>query len=256
MRTRLRRNAGDGARAREGRDDGDDGDGDGDGEEDGDERERARERARRAVHARTYDAMDRDFACELAEMSHARAKRASGDEWFYGELTYDDGARVARRLARVECDEKAEREFVDLGSGLGKMVTCAALTGVFARARGIELLPELHERATAALETYRASVDRAIAPCDVELVLGNLLTFDVSKADVIYIHATCFTPGLLNATATKLASECKAGARVLIVSKQLPEGWVFAPFDGGYVALAQPQTHWKLDGWMYEVRRS
>jgi hypothetical protein len=81
------------------------------------------------------------------------------------------------------------------------------------------------------------------------------LTFDVSNADVIYIHATCFTPELLHATAMKLANECKSGTRVLIMSKQLPEGWVFEAFDGGYMALAQPQTHWKLDCWMYEVRR-
>jgi len=221
------------------------------------------------VYDATYAMRDRDYALDIAERSHATRARAAGDEWFYGELAYGDARRVLRRAARVvgwdDESDGAEStstastagEFVDLGSGMGKMVTCAALTGLFARSRGVELLPELHDEASAALETFYERVRDAgmSVECSISLSLGNLLTFDVSNADVIYIHATCFTPELLHATAMKLANECKSGTRVLIMSKQLPEGWVFEAFDGGYMALAQPQTHWKLDCWMYEVRR-
>ena len=123
-------------------------------------------------------------------------------------------------------------------------------------------MTELHEAATTAKAAYDdalargdgETIERARA-CEVTLEEGDLLRFDVSNADVVYIHATCFTPELLNATALKLASELKTGARVMIMSKQLPEGWVFKPFDGGYAALAQPQSKWKLDCFLYEISR-
>ena len=47
--------------------------------------------------------------------------------------------------------------------------------------------------------------------CEVTLDEGDLLNYDVSSADVVYIHATCFTPQLLSALALKLASELKTG---------------------------------------------
>lgn len=170
---------------------------------------------------------------------------------------------AARDALRRACPNAGEgREFVDLGSGLGKMVIVAALSGLFERARGVELLTELHEAATSA----RAAFDDALArgdgevieaarACEVTLDEGDLLNYDVSSADVVYIHATCFTPQLLSALALKLASELKTGARVMIMSKQFPEGWVFKPFDGGYAALAQPQSKWKLDCFLYEISR-
>lgn len=170
---------------------------------------------------------------------------------------------AARDALRRVCPNAGEgREFVDLGSGLGKMVIVAALSGLFERARGVELLTELHEAATSA----RAAFDDALArgdgevieaarACEVTLDEGDLLNYDVSSADVVYIHATCFTPQLLSALALKLASELKTGARVMIMSKQFPEGWVFKPFDGGYAALAQPQSKWKLDCFLYEISR-
>jgi hypothetical protein len=137
---------------------------------------------------------------------------------------------------------------------MGKMCVAAALTGMFARSRGVELLPELHEEASRCVEVFRRRADETSAVgCAIELRLGNLLEFDISDADVVYIHATCFSPALLDATAHKLARECKNGTRVAIMSKQLPEGWVFQPFDGGYVAVSQPQSKWKLDCFLYEI---
>lgn len=152
------------------------------------------------------------------------------------------------------------------------MVVAAALSGRFSRARGVELLRELHVEATEGLRAYERALEEEVGGsgsgdddggddkdlatarrCEVTLEEGNLLTFDVSTADVVYIHATCFTPGLLDATGMKLAQEMKPGARVIIMSKQFPEEWVFRPFDGGYAAVAQPQSKWKLDCFLYEI---
>ncbi|OUS43624.1 hypothetical protein BE221DRAFT_194555 [Ostreococcus tauri] len=136
------------------------------------------------------------------------------------------------------------------------MCVVAALTGAYARARGVEILRELHEAAMVAVERYEAARgEMGDATGDVSVELGDLLECDVSDADVVFVHATCFTPELLGATATKLARELKNGARVALVSKQFPEGWVFAKFDTGYRALAQPQSAWKLDCFLYEIVR-
>jgi len=213
----------------------------------------------RAVYDATYDALGLDRDAGLAIAERADRAKTREDEWFYGELEF---AAARDALRRVCPNAEERREFVDLGSGLGKMVIVAALSGLFERARGVELLTELHEAATRA----RAAFDDALArgdgdviegarACEVTLDEGDLLNYDVSSADVVYIHATCFTPQLLSALALKLASELKTGARVMIMSKQFPEGWVFKPFDGGYAALAQPQSKWKLDCFLYEISR-
>jgi len=232
---------------------------------------RARDGARvlatraREAYETTFASCDRDAALALAERSMDRA-RVRGDEWFYGELEFDAARDALRRCAAA----RDGLTFVDLGSGVGKMCVAAALTGAYARARGVEILGELHAAASDAVERLEGAIDAALEAgaegedaealrrakaCEVTVDLGDLLNFDVSDADVVYIHATCFTPELLLATATKLANEMKTGARVMLMSKQFPEGWVFKPFDGGYVALAQPQSQWKLDCFLYEIAR-
>ena len=205
-----------------------------------------------------FEGVDRDAALDIAEASHAAApERTRGDEWFYGELEYDAATALLRRCAPPRTASgtgNGEVEFVDLGSGMGKMCVAAALTGVFDRSRGVELLPELHVAARRALDAFEAvKAETAGKDCEITLVEGNLLAFDVSRADVVYIHATCFTPELLDATGRKLAAECRNGTRVMIMSKQFPEGWVFQPYDGGYAAVAQPQSKWKLDCFLYEI---
>jgi len=217
----------------------------------------------RRVFDRAFEGRDRDHGLAVAESAASR-ELTHGDEWFYGELEFD----AARALLRRCAPKGHDGEFVDLGSGLGKMVVAAALSGKFSRARGVELLPELHVEATEGLRAYERALEEEVGGngdgdderdvatarrCEVMLEEGNLLTFDVSTADVVYIHATCFTPGLLDATGMKLAQEMKPGARVIIMSKQFPEGWVFRPFDGGYAAVAQPQSKWKLDCFLYEI---
>jgi len=223
--------------------------------------------ATRRVFERAFEGRDRDHGLAVAESAESRAL-ANGDEWFYGELEFD----AARALLRRCAPNGESGEFVDLGSGLGKMVVAAALSGRFSRARGVELLRELHVEATEGLRAYERALGEEVGGsgsgdddggdvkdlatarrCEVTLEEGNLLTFDVSTADVVYIHATCFTPGLLDATGMKLAQEMRPGARVIIMSKQFPEEWVFRPFDGGYAAVAQPQSKWKLDCFLYEI---
>ena len=93
----------------------------------------------------------------MAESAESRAL-ANGDEWFYGELEFD----AARALLRRCAPNGESGEFVDLGSGLGKMVVAAALSGRFSRARGVELLRELHVEATEGLRAYERALEEEV----------------------------------------------------------------------------------------------
>ena len=98
--------------------------------------------------------MDRDVGLEIAEKSHKDAPRVPGDGWFYGELSWE-GMYDLISLAQPEEGDV----FLDMGSGLGKMVLSTAMTRCFKECRGVEILPELAQKASAALERLAQELD-------------------------------------------------------------------------------------------------
>ena len=198
------------------------------------------------IYEDAFDGMDRDFGSDLAELSHKTTPRLSGDAWFYGELDLKGAWDLLKMVS-------PSGVFVDLGSGLGKIVIAAALLDVFDECRGVEILPELHAEATVA--TRRAQTDPRAHLSPISLSCGDMLATDISDADVVYVFATCFPPDLMTALETKLQSEMKRGARLCLVSKQLSEGAAaaFVPWDVPYVSVPQAHTKWNLD--CYLLRR-
>ena len=97
-----------------------------------------------SLHEHAFKGLDRDAALEIAEQSHKANPRVPGIGYFYGELSWS-GAYDLVGLA----DPREGDVFVDLGSGLGKMVLSAAMTRPFKECRGVEILPELHAKASA-----------------------------------------------------------------------------------------------------------
>ena len=70
-----------------------------------------------SLHEHAFKGLDRDAALEIAEQSHKTNPRVPGIGYFYGELSWS-GAYDLVGLA----DPREGDVFVDLGSGLGKMV--------------------------------------------------------------------------------------------------------------------------------------
>ena len=142
--------------------------------------------------------------------------------------------------------------FVDMGSGLGKMVISTAMTRPFRECRGVEILPELHDKATTALDRLRTAMgeDAFSSLPPVRLVCGDMFAMDITDADVVYCFATCLSKEVLQSLIWKLEAELRPGARLVIISKMI-ESPFFEPWKGGYVSVEQAHTKWNLDAWLY-----
>ena len=201
------------------------------------------------LYEHAYEGVDRDAALEIAEQSHKNQARVPGIGYFYGELSWSGAWDVVGLANPKEGDV-----FIDMGSGVGKMVLAAAMTRGFKECRGVEILPELHEKATMARAKLRDAVgDEAFAMLPpTTLELGDMLAADVSDADIVYCFATCFSPEVTGALAAKLEAEMKSGARLILVSKQI-ESDAFVPLGehGGYVSVEQSHSKWNLDCYIY-----
>lgn len=140
-------------------------------------------------------------------------------------------------------------EFVDLGSGTGKMLAAAALLGNFKRCVGIELVPALHEEAVNLMgdsdtcvwkDAIRPSLCPVRAGCTkMHPLCGDLTRIDWTRPDstggtkdsqvsFVYACSTMFTPNLMQAIAARAGSLAR-GAIVVTLTKplftddQLPE---------------------------------
>ena len=129
----------------------------------------------RSLYEHAYEGLDRDVGLQIAEESNKSQTRVPGIGWFYGELSWSGSWDLIGLAKPREGDV-----FVDLGSGLGKMVLSAAMTRRFKECRGVEILPELHGKATAALGRLRDAVGEesfAMLP-PMRLECGDMLAAD------------------------------------------------------------------------------
>ena len=155
----------------------------------------------------------------------------------------DDGSLVYGELDRQELENYFAAvfpllvpggHFVDLGSGLGKVVMSAALHFPFETCKGVEILSYRHRMAgerflnmlkvgqdgfqllnapTQASESislpwgdHLKAIHLLTASKRVEFQEGDMFTFDVSNANLIFIYSTCFG-SFMHHIAHKLANE-------------------------------------------------
>jgi len=160
----------------------------------------------------------------------------------------DDGSLVYGELKREELDAfftevsqllEHSNEFVDLGSGLGKVVMTAAVSVAFESYLGVELLPYRHKLAINRFEEFCQSINDCSAepaaeavssyshdtpsqfdlehlseiPAKVSFQSGDMFACDVSRASLIFMYSTCFG-SLMHKIANKLAGEAPEGCLV------------------------------------------
>jgi len=177
---------------------------------------------------------------QLADVSDADIRQWIIDDGslVYGEL---DRQELENYFAAVAPLLSPGGHFVDLGSGLGKVVISAALHYPFESCKGVELLSYRHKLGqerlqkilvglTAELQMANLAVNGSEpvhlpwgGKLDVEnfshlhqriqLSEGDMFAFDVSKASLVFIYSTCFG-SLMTQIANKLANEAPAGCLV------------------------------------------
>jgi hypothetical protein len=139
------------------------------------------------------------------------------------------GARCGRCGRRV-----GGAVLFDLGSGVGNVVVGAALLTAagqvpLAAVHGVELLAPLHDAADAVLRRMRAHF--AVAGDGAPLLpaplpecgahCADLLQFDWSGADVIYMASTIFTSEVMEQFSRQAVERLAAGARVVTLKTPL-----------------------------------
>jgi hypothetical protein len=111
----------------------------------------------------------------------------------YGEIFYSG---VEKLLSSITLTP--EDVFADLGSGIGKIVLHAFLRSPVKEARGIELLPELHEQAIKVEGKVRQDLPEFYAESrQTRFLLGSFLELPLTDVTVALICSACFSQTML-----------------------------------------------------------
>lgn len=185
--------------------------------------------------------VDSNFkSLKLSEISDEQLKQWIIDDGslVYGELT---GEELQNYFAEVCPLLQPDGQFVDLGSGLGKVVMTASLNFPFSACTGIEIVPYRHrmalERFLHLIKVGQEAFNQLSEPFKSEdilslpwtsgmltqhliqfptrtsFMLGDMFTCDVSQANLVFIYSTCFG-SFINKIANKLANEAPEGCLV------------------------------------------
>ena len=151
-------------------------------------------------------------------LSHRdRARLGISDRSFvYGEVLPGPFLELLERAA-----PRPGEVFYDLGSGVGRAVVLAALAFPFARAVGVERLGGLCSAATRVSERLGAELGERCPA--ISFLEADLLEVDLSEANVVFLHANCFQPPLLEALPARFEA-LPDGARVISVGHLLGGG--------------------------------
>ena len=152
----------------------------------------------------------------------------------YGEVTPD----VMMELMQT-ANAQPGQVFYDLGSGTGKPALFASMLTDLGKCVGIELLPELNDAAQMVLQRYQDQILPYLPQKhwqQIEYRCADMMEQDISDADIVFTHCTCFAPMLMDAIRAK-CEQLKVGAIVITISKELGSP-LFAHADTRVVQMA------------------
>eukprot|EP00747_Dinoflagellata_sp_TGD_P067608 gnl/TRDRNA2_/TRDRNA2_155355_c0_seq1.p1 gnl/TRDRNA2_/TRDRNA2_155355_c0~~gnl/TRDRNA2_/TRDRNA2_155355_c0_seq1.p1 ORF type:complete len:241 (-),score=48.50 gnl/TRDRNA2_/TRDRNA2_155355_c0_seq1:23-745(-) len=149
----------------------------------------------------------------------------TGQETTYGELLLPGFRRVLEEP--ILAWRGAEELFVDLGSGMGKLVVAALMQHGAREAVGVELAGVRAAAACAAVKRLQnrsaAAAAGSSSPATVRMVRDDILnTSALHSATVVLLGNACFRNSFLQRVAMHLRSSLALGTRVLTMRK-LPE---------------------------------
>lgn len=111
--------------------------------------------------------------------------------------------------------------FVDIGSGTGKAVLTAAMSG-FSRCLGVEIVGKLHDCAMTGFARAKGKEGLIPDSAQIEFIVGDSFA-NVDKwqgADVIFAPTTCFTDELMEQLSASL-KKVKPGAYIINTTRMI-----------------------------------
>jgi hypothetical protein len=142
-------------------------------------------------------------------------ERAGNQSLTYGEMMLEPFARIIEHVK-----PQAGESFYDLGSGAGKVLVMADALHSFGAITGIEYLPVLNETAGTILDRYKTEFRPKLSGSKAPLVSrqGDMLTEDLTSADVVFVHSTCMGEDLITSLGACVLT-CKPTTRFVLISR-------------------------------------
>jgi hypothetical protein len=166
------------------------------------------------------------------EEVNAVATALGGEERACPAATYGEVPTMSllEVLASPQVAIVKEDAFLDLGSGIGKLVIAASLFLGPVRATGVEFSTERWASACEALDRY--SKTHAAAAAEVDFVRGDMMTMDLRPYTLLYAYSPCFPPRMMERLVFQMR-QMRAGSRIVLVSYEgLPEELHHVRFPG------------------------
>jgi hypothetical protein len=189
------------------------------------------------VYATTFAKLPPDV-CNSISIQARQSRNYMSTTLSYGEMEFESFGSLICSLTKHGVDLGSMSTFVDLGSGVGKIVISAALLGIFEKCTGIEIISELHRTSASMLKRFYRHNQNNAEVVAIEFIAGDASFIDWSNADMVFAHATCFDAEIM----TRLAeTSCK-----------MKDGSIFITISNRYYThLSISITHLPLKRCMY-----
>lgn len=151
----------------------------------------------------------------------------------YGELSRESVEVLLETLGFTKTPTDV---FFDLGSGVGKIVTHAAVVGAATKAVGVELNTGRHRAAVFQLEAVAKDVPSVADR--VTLLNADMLEVDLTAATALYLNHACF-PADVRSQITKKILDTAHNVQVIIAAPTMPDLEASGMFKGdpGFLML-------------------
>ena len=109
----------------------------------------------------------------------------------YGEILFSGVEKILKKITITDHDI-----FLDLGSGLGKVVLQVFMQTQVCKSIGIEINPQLHNSALKIIEKFQTKY-AANSTRELHLICADFLETEILAATVILIGSPCYSAKLL-----------------------------------------------------------
>ena len=159
------------------------------------------------------------------EWKYMRDNKSMANSLGYGEIAPHAVAHIIERmLSKHQLNLDHTSVVIDLGSGNGRVLMAARLAHPFAKAIGVEIVPELHREAMNNLERWKRcdASDLSFGCFDFQCADFTRDAPPMASAKIVFVHATVFNEQLM-VEVQIMCESCARGTFFVMVSKPLRE---------------------------------